>query len=163
VVVAHFELDDDKGTVGEEFRAGTYVVRRRLDNSYQYEILGAPPNPTLGAIRKDLIRMAAHLDTRKPTASPTAADQVEAITKDWQDSHYVQGKLATGLKAWLQGRLTDVDEDDKKEEERTTSSSRHAMLIPAMPRRPRLSTAACRFSSCSATTTACGRSSNWRI
>jgi hypothetical protein len=119
VVVAHFDLeDDDKAVVSEEFREGTYVIRRRLDNSYRHEILGAPPNPTLGSIRKDLVRLAAHLDMRNPGASPTAAQQLAEITNGWQDNHYIQTKLANGLKAWLESRLTDIDEGDKKEEER---------------------------------------------
>ncbi|WP_275447232.1 AAA family ATPase [Roseomonas mucosa] len=119
VVVAHFELDDDdRAAIPEEFREGTYVIRKRLDNSYRHEIIGAPANPTLGEIRKDLIRMTAHLDARKPEANPTATQQLEEITKGWQDNHYIQGKLASGLKAWLESRLTDIDEDDRKEEER---------------------------------------------
>lgn len=119
VVEAHFELEAaDKAAVGAEFGEGTYVVRRRLDNSYTHEIVGAPPNPTLGEARKDLVRLASHIDGRNPEKSPTAAEQLEEITKDWSDAHYIQAKLASGLKAWLQSRLADIDEEDKKEEER---------------------------------------------
>lgn len=119
VVEAHFELDDDdKAAIGEEFRQCTYIVERKLDNTLSHRILHAPPNPTLGSIRKDLIRMAAHIDGRTPGASPTAAQQLEAITKDWQENHYVQGKLASGLKAWLDSHLAHIDEANDAEEQR---------------------------------------------
>jgi hypothetical protein len=52
------------------------------------------------------------------------------------DDHYVQGKLASGLKAWLQGRLADIDEDDKEEEER------YDRLIAACDVYPRYAAAA---------------------
>jgi hypothetical protein len=119
VVVAEFEMgDEDKAAVGEEFRSGPYVITRRLDNTYQHSIRGVPPTPTLGEIRKDLIRIAAHIDGRKPDANPTAAQQMEGIVKGWRDDQYVTGTLASGLKTWLESRLADVDENDKKEEER---------------------------------------------
>lgn len=119
VVEAHFELDNDgKAAVDEEFRQGTYIVQRKLDNTATHDILGAPANPILGSIRKDLIRMAAHIDGQKLGANPTATQQLGTITKDWQDHQYVQGTLASGLKTWLEGHLTDVDESNEAEEQR---------------------------------------------
>ncbi|TPE53725.1 AAA family ATPase [Amaricoccus solimangrovi] len=119
VVEAHFELEpEDAVAVGAEFGEATYVLKRWLDNKYSDEILGAPPNPTLGEVRKDLARLVSHIDGRVTEKSPTAAEQLAEITKDWEDEHYIQSGLATELKKWLQSRLTDIDEQNEKEEER---------------------------------------------
>jgi predicted ATPase len=119
VVVAHFDLDnDDRDALEEEFRTGSYVIGRRLDNSYWHWIEDVPDKQTLGDLRKDLIRLAAHVDNRKPDSSPTAAQNLETIIKGWTDQHYVQGKTALQLKAWLEGNLANIDENEQKEEER---------------------------------------------
>ena len=66
VVEAHFGLDDDEleavTQIDERFAGCTYVFRRHLDNSFWHGIDGGPVVPTYGDIRKDILRLASHLD-----------------------------------------------------------------------------------------------------
>jgi len=107
VVIAYFELDgDDKEAIDEDFRAGLYVFGRCLDNSYWAKLEGVPEKPTLGTIRKDLQRLAAHVESQKAGASPTAAEALETIITKWTDRQYIQGELAPALKVWLRDNLS---------------------------------------------------------
>lgn len=125
VVEGWFSLDDeDKAAIGEEFRQATFVRGRKLDNStiYRFEDIG--PRTTFGAIKKDLTRLAAHVDARiaQPAEGQAAPElpsaQLAGITKDVSDDTEVLDDLATRLTTWLQGALPLVDEGNKGEEER---------------------------------------------
>ena len=119
VVVARFELEDeDRQAIEADFQSGTYLVRRRLDNSMTHVLEGVAERPLLGNFKKDFLRLAAHVDSRRPETAPNATQVFTALTAEWTDHHYIQGKLSAGLKTWLESNLAHIDESDQKEEER---------------------------------------------
>lgn len=69
VVDVIFKLDEeDRKVLPAGFAEVEYGYTRYLDNSATHHLIGAPTTPRYGDIRKDLLRLAAHLD--KQTAVP---------------------------------------------------------------------------------------------
>jgi predicted ATPase len=125
VIEGYFALDDeDKAAIEEEFRQATFVRGRHLDNSTftRFEDLG--PRTTFGGIKKDLTRLAAHVDARvaKPAEGQAAPElpsaQLAAIITEIADGTEVSAELATRLTSWLQTALALIDESNQAEEER---------------------------------------------
>jgi len=120
VVVAHFELEDeDKNAIEKEFQSATYVFGRRLDNSSWQRLVGVPEKGTTEELNKDLLRFAAHVDSRQKDGEVLPSKDLENILAKFKDgNYYVQGDLATGLISWLEKSYPLVDETNEKEEER---------------------------------------------
>lgn len=119
VVVAHFALEDsDKRELPEVFHGVTYIVGRRLDNSFWHQLADAPQKPTVGDIRKDLLRLAAHIDSRLPEGSnPTSAQALEAALKPYADeNYYLSGNVSKAVKGWLETHLSHVQEGSQEEQ-----------------------------------------------
>jgi len=124
IVEGHFLLDDaDKNAIDAEFRESTYVVGRRLDNIAWHRLDGVPV-PDYASIKKDLVRLCAHIDGRVPAleedANPTEkpSAQLAALTNEWRDDTQIKGDPATKLAAWLQAQLSLIAEDNAAEEQR---------------------------------------------
>jgi predicted ATP-dependent endonuclease of OLD family len=63
VVRGYFKLDEeDKSLVDSEFKNCTYVLYRKLDNKGYHHLEDVPNKITIGAIKKDLLRIVAHID-----------------------------------------------------------------------------------------------------
>lgn len=132
VVTGHFILDEeDKKAIPEEFWPCFYVLDRKIDNTTRHDSDGCPPIPTYGALKKDLLRLCAHIDGRlapppegsAPPEPPSA--QLATLTKSWDDGLAMAGDPASKLTAWLQKSLPLVEEGNETEEgrhERLTSS-----------------------------------------
>lgn len=128
VATAVFSLDpDEKELVGSEFAALPYVYTRYIDNKFYDDFEGSPAFPTYGEVRKDLVRLAAHIDGRTPPpaegqpAKPTASAVLDVMVKDWNDTTLMHAKTTEALRAWLDKAVALVDEDNAKEEGRLDS------------------------------------------
>ena len=127
VVEAHFGLDDgDREAVTQidECLAGcTYVFGRRLNNDYWHRIHGVPVVPTYGDIRKDLLRLASHVDSRSSTSPDEVSEaahrqELRAMAAEWDEGTEISGERATTLRQWLDNCLPQVDEENATEEDR---------------------------------------------
>jgi len=125
VVEGHFVLEpEDSEAVGEEFANSIYVFKRSMDNSSSHHLEGGPAIATLGKIRKDLVRLAAHATARAPQpeegqeAQPSPSDQLKTLVAGLPDNRFVRGQTATKLQAWLTAVLPHIDEADATEEKR---------------------------------------------
>ncbi len=125
VVEAHFELEaEDKNSVSPDFRECTYVFSRRLDNSASHRIDGGPLIPTYGSLKKDLLRLAAHVDKRTPKPdeegfpAETFGDKLATLTQGWRDSTLIGDEQSSQLKGWLEQALPSMDESNEQEEAR---------------------------------------------
>lgn len=136
-VEAYFSLEpDDLAAQPTGYEECTYVYGRRLDNKAWHRLEGGPGVPTYGDLSKDLRRLCAHVDARKPAniAAPSAA--LSELAREWTDTTPVDGERAAKLKAWLENSLPLVEEGSKTEGERyerlvracRTAEEHHAVL-----------------------------------
>lgn len=132
VVEAHFTLDpDDQAAIPKGFRDCVFVCGRKLDNEAWYKLEGGPDVGTYGDIKKDLVRLCAHIDPRISQADDEATEpekpsvQLVAIIDGWTESTRIDGDPATALRAWLVKMLPYVNEAN------TTEKKRHDRLLDA--------------------------------
>jgi len=112
---------DDVAALPASMREVTgYTVTKYLDNSATHQLIGAPISPTIGKIKKDAIRLAAHVDGRTQVeegeaASTEQTDTLNALLKDQRDDSVITKKLSTQLKSWVEKMiaLADDSEDDR--------------------------------------------------
>ena len=127
VVEAHFGLDDDEletlMQIDESFAGSNYVTGRRLDNSWWHRIDGGPTVPTYGDVRKDLLRLATHVEAQasadtEEVSETSQRDELDAMVAGWGDESGISGERATALMEWLDDVTPLVDEKNELEEER---------------------------------------------
>ncbi|RWA75847.1 AAA family ATPase [Mesorhizobium sp.] len=120
VAVAHFELEAaDKQALEPEFQPATYVFTRRLDNSWRHDLEGIQARATTDELKKDLARLAAHVDGRQKEGEPLPSKELEVVLANYKSGNFwIFDDLATSLIAWLEKFYPLVDEADTKEEER---------------------------------------------
>ncbi len=127
VVEAHFRLDNDEleevTSIDDRFSDCTYVFGRRLDNSCWHRINGGPEVPKYGVIRKDLLRLASHLDTQAEADTDEVSEtsyrqELDAMVAEWSDQSSISGERATILKEWLESVIHLVDEQNELEDKR---------------------------------------------
>jgi len=117
VAVAHFILDDDdKASIGAEFVTGSYVFQRNLDNGSEHHIENAKTCPRFSDIKKDLIRLVAHIDGKVGTTA--GADSLKVLVDKWVDDTFIYGEGAAALRAWLESNLPHIDEANADEGKR---------------------------------------------
>ena len=127
VVEAHFELDDDDLQavleIDERFAGCTYVFGRRLDNGFWNRINGGPEVPTYKEIRKDLLRLASHLDAQAPANTEEGAGsshrrELDEIVLEWGEGSSISGERSTVIMDWLNRVTPLIDEENELEERR---------------------------------------------
>ncbi|MBN9493068.1 AAA family ATPase [bacterium] len=127
VATAKFELEaDDRAGLGPGFDAVTYCYTRYLANNSIHWTEGGPSVVTYSEeIRKDLQRMATHID--KQTEAARSDDVVPPSTElfaaidDWQvGKTTIDGERATKLRDWLDSVASHVDEGNSTEDARHT-------------------------------------------
>ena len=127
VVEACFELEDDDreaiSKVDEGFASCTYTFGRRLDNKYWHKIDGGPSVPTYGEIRSDLIRLAAHAETRiseevEEGQKTSPRDELNEIVSGWHDTTQLSREKASAVSQWLDDILPHIEEGNAAEEAR---------------------------------------------
>jgi len=123
VVEAEFELDDDdRALLPDNLKDASYVLWRNLDNSTGNRLMGVPEKTKYSAIEKDLLRLAAHVDSRftaeEGSAETKPSDKLKAATAGWHSWSAIEGDKAKALSEWLETSLLLIDEDNDKEEAR---------------------------------------------
>ena len=127
VVEAHFSLEDSEQKtiieIDKSFAGSTYVFGRRLDNSSWHRIQGGPLVPTYKDIKKDLLRLAAHVDKQDAANTEGAREtthrhNLDAVVSEWSDSTQISGAKAKSLLQWIEVVLPHVDEENTTEEKR---------------------------------------------
>lgn len=125
IVEGHFDLEAaDKETIPAEFRECRYIYGRRVDNSAWHMLEGGPSPKRFADLKKDLIRLLAHVDPRvplgpdglPPVSTPSA--RFAATTQGWQDADEIKGERAATLKRLLDRVFPLVEEDNEVEEKR---------------------------------------------
>lgn len=125
VVTGVFTLsDEDKEVLPLALRSYPYSVTRYLDNHATHFLVGAPVLPQFGQIRKSLLRLAAHLDSRNPAPAEGAApstihtDKLLSLIDKWQDTDILTSSKGVELGKWVKGVTGHVDEKNAEEQER---------------------------------------------
>jgi energy-coupling factor transporter ATP-binding protein EcfA2 len=125
VVEAKFALEpNDKEAVPAAFHECIYSFGRRLDNTAWHRLEGGPADPTHGAISKDLVRLAAYVDSRVASpaegsqALPSPSQRLESLTKDWASNVVISGEYAKKIAEWLKSVLPLIEEGNEVEESR---------------------------------------------
>lgn len=119
VVEGRFELEDeDKALIPSEYHSCTYLYYRCLDNKTYHIIENAPERKTYGAVKKDLLRLAAHMDSQSDTETKPCSTSLGSITSEWTDNHYITNEKAEKLVDWLEKNIQHVDESNSTEEAR---------------------------------------------
>lgn len=119
VVQARFELeDDDKELIPSEFHSCTYLFWRNLNNEAYHKLEGAPERLTYGEVKKNLLRLVAHMDGQASQETKPASTSLEKITGNWVDGQYITDHKADQLISWLEANVQYVDEENKTEEKR---------------------------------------------
>jgi predicted ATP-dependent endonuclease of OLD family len=125
VVEGHFSLDKaEKDQIPEAFKECTYYRLTRLDNSKIHNLNGGPATPTYVEVKKDLSRLAAHIDAHVPppaegaAKSPSPSEGLATITAKWVDSSPLRADNAKALRGWLEQNYKFIDEKDANEEAR---------------------------------------------
>ncbi len=142
-VEAHFALHpEDKEAIPAEFRECQYVYGRRVDNSSWHALTGGPPPAKYGELKKDLARLAAHIDPRarrqpgpEGTANFLPSARLETTTRGWTDADEIRGNRAAELKAWLEKNFALIEEGNETEE------TRYDQLLAAVDLEERRNTA----------------------
>ena len=127
VVSARFALDhDDLVEVSSEFAGAEYICTRNLDNSFTHTIDGGPEAPVFSeGVRKDLARLAMHVDTRAAEEHGEGASRPSAELDDeicsWQvGSTIIDQNDGERMRVWLDSVIQFVDEDNAAEDQRHT-------------------------------------------
>ena len=119
VVEGRFSLEDaDKELIPEEFHDCTYLLWRYLNNKAYHKLENAPARPTYSTLKKDLLRMAAHMDTQADQEAKPVSEALSKVTAGWTDSHYITTEKAQKLSGWLEQNIQHVDESNETEDSR---------------------------------------------
>lgn len=119
VATVTFTLDeDDVAALPESMKGITgYSCTRYIANNASHFLIGAPALPTVGTIRKDAVRLAAHVDSRTSVAegavpSTAQTDNLNALLKEWRDEHMLSSKLSGALKQWVDQLVAHADDSE---------------------------------------------------
>lgn len=119
VVEGRFILEDkDKELIPEEFHNCTYLLWRNLDNKVFHKLENAPARPTYATLKKDLLRMAAHMDLQADPEAKPISQALTKVTTGWTDNDYIAADKAEKLSTWLDQNIQYVDESNNTEEAR---------------------------------------------
>ena len=125
IVQGRFCLEQtDKNEIPEDYWNCTYVIGRQLDNSYWHELIDAPSIPSFEAVRSDLIRLSAHVDSRfsitedQGSFESKPSEELNEITSTWTIKDEITEAEAEELNGWLDRVLPWIDENNAKEERR---------------------------------------------
>ncbi|MBA4044666.1 MAG: OLD family endonuclease [Erythrobacter sp.] len=119
VATVTFTLDDDDLSALPASMQGItgYTFTRYIANNASHSLIGAPSLPTVGTIRKDAMRLAAHVDSRTPIAedgSPSTAqtDKLNSLLKDRRDESVMATDLSAALKEWVNDLIAHADDSE---------------------------------------------------
>jgi len=119
VATVTFTVDeDDLAALPESMKGITgYSYTRYISNNRSHFLIGAPALPTVGAIKKDAVRLAAHVDGRTPVAEGAApstaqAESLNTLLQEWRDENVLSSELSAALKQWVNGLVVLADDSE---------------------------------------------------
>ncbi len=125
VAVVHFTLEDnDKKLIPEEFHKCIYIYGRKLDNKAWHDLEGGPSLTTYQSIKKDLVRLASHMDNQfskneeVSSAANKPSEELASVTLNWSDYYQIRDERVAALEAWLNKNIIHVDEENETENKR---------------------------------------------
>ncbi len=123
IVEAYFSLQpEDAEAIPAEFRECDYVYGRRGDNSSWHALSGGPPRTLYGDLKKELLKLCAHVDARVPfrpeSLAPVPSAILASMTERWADMEEVKGNRALELKVWLEEVFPLIEESNEAEKKR---------------------------------------------
>ena len=135
VASAQFELEpDDLAELPDGFGATRYRVTRYLNNRATHTLEGGLEVVVFSEeIRKDLMRLANHVDGRaakgQEGAEPGIGAALEDVIAGWRvGTTRISGNLATELRRWLDSAAVFVDENNATQEKRHTRLLRYTRI-----------------------------------
>ena len=135
VASARFALEpDDLAVLPDGFPATEYFCTRYLNNRLVRELKGGPNVVVFSEeIRKDLKRLATHVDSRaaedQRDDEPGLSANLDAVIADWQvGTTRISGDRAAELRSWLDSVIEFVDENDAAEDQRHTRLLGHTRI-----------------------------------
>ena len=127
VASAQFELEpDDLAELPDGFGATGYRCTRYLNNRFTHWLEGGPEVVVFSEeIRKDLRRLATHVDRRAAAGQeydePGLGADLNTVIAGWRVRRTkIDGNRATELRRWLNSAMAFVDENDATEDQRHT-------------------------------------------
>ena len=127
VASAQFELEpDDLAELPDGFGATGYCCTRYLNNRSSHTLEGGPEVVVFSEeIRKDLRRLATHVDSRSAEGreddEPSPSAELDDIIGGWQvGTTRIDGDRAAEMRSWLDSIIEFVDENDTAEDARHT-------------------------------------------
>ena len=127
VASARFELEpDDLAELPDGFGTTEYRCTKYLNNGFTHTLEGGPEVVVFSEeIRKDLMRLATHVDSRaaqeQEEEEPGFSAGLDDFIGSWQvGTTRIAGVRATELRSWLDSALPFVDEKDATEDARHT-------------------------------------------
>ena len=143
IAEAEFSLEDeDKELIPKGYWNCTYTFGRKLDNNGWHRLNNTPPVPTFGGLKKDLLRLSAHIDARVAEGHPPPSNELSELTEKWADETEIRGERTKSLKAWLEKAVPLVDETKSSEEKRVdrllgevAKAEEHASVLTALRKR----------------------------
>ena len=127
VASAQFELQaDDLAELPDGFGVTGYKCTRHLNNRFTHTLVGGPEVVVFSEeIRKDLKRLATHVDSRASEGQEEEGAGfsvgLDEIIGGWQvGTTTIAGERANELQRWLDSTLQFVDEKDSTEDARHT-------------------------------------------
>ena len=135
VASARFELEPaDLAGFPDGFSATGYTCTRYLNNRLGHRLIDGPEVVVFSEeIRKDLRRMALHVDSRaaegQEESDPGPGADLDDVTADWQvGTTKIAGDHAVELRHWLDSATEFVDENDVTEDQRHTRLLGHTRI-----------------------------------
>ncbi|MCY3912874.1 MAG: hypothetical protein OXG43_06460 [Chloroflexi bacterium] len=125
---ARFRLEtDDLTELADGLAATEYCCTRYLDDSFTHDIKGGPEVVVSNEeIRKDLARLAAHVDKSHADAEDVEGEQppsaaLDDIIREWQvGTTLIDQDCREELRSWLDSVIVLVDEGSSTEDARHT-------------------------------------------
>lgn len=125
IVEGHFELEAaEKEAIPAEFRESRYIYGRRVDSSAWHMLEGGPSPKKFGELKKDFVRLFAHVDGRVPRGmdglppATTPSSNFASATRGWDDADEIKGERAATLRKTLEKIFLLIEEGNDAEEKR---------------------------------------------
>jgi len=126
VVTGYFELEDeDKELIPEEYHRCQYKLYKNLNNKAYHSLINAPEPLQYSDIKKNLIRMASHMDKNYTSTEGNMkpSEALNELHSEWSDSKKIEGDAIPALEKWLNDHYEYVEEGN------TTEENRHSELL----------------------------------
>ena len=126
VASAQFELEpDDLAGLPNGFSTTGYICTRYLDNRLEHQLEGGPEVVVFSEeVRKDLRRLATHVDSRAAEGQEDEAPGLDDVIGGWQvGTTKIDRERGFELQSWLELAIVFVDEND------TAEAARHTRLL----------------------------------